>query len=176
MDLQEEGEPAQVQVNIYESDDEDSHTKGSSWNNSRSPVTRSLVEPEKENANTSSTDIEMQKIDPAKPTGSSNQSNTWLTKQTSNLPFYQLEERCLHFERTSAQYEQLYGEYLEKFILTNREKEVLLHKTRRVNCLIANTASTMARWDGLSIEQRKNVLGGLLVTGCLLLFVKVVGG
>lgn len=136
-----EDEPAQVQVNIYESDDED---QNQSSFNSRSPIIRSMVE-EKDV-------LYVQDIELMKNSGSSKpHSQSVLHKDTGSLNFHQLEERCLHFERTSNQYEKLYIDYLQKYILTSKDKELLLYKTRRVNCLISKTASILARYDALEI-------------------------
>ena len=52
-----------------------------------------------------------------------------------------LDEKHLdHYKRTSKQYEQLYAEYLEKYIVAKRDKEILIYKQRRINAIISGIA------------------------------------
>ena len=53
---------------------------------------------------------------------------------------FELEQKYLHFKRTSEQYEKLYADYLEKYILVKREKEMLIHRQRRVNQWVSKCA------------------------------------
>lgn len=117
-------------INIYESDEEDKPAPNS---------TKASAEDKG--------DIEMQKL-PAKME----------PETTREMGFYELEEKYLHFKRAATQYEKLYGEYLEKFILCERDKQVLIHKQRRVNYLVGKTAGCQAQWDAMTIEQRKVAL------------------
>lgn len=128
-------EPAHIQVNIYESDEDNSPR-------SRSPTqSRSLLEPEKQFKGKREQDIEMQMLSRGKD---SQQLQGLLSKNTSDLTFHQLQERCLHFERTSHIYEKLYIEYLEKYVLSSRDKELILHEMKRTNCIISKTAGVLA--------------------------------
>ena len=73
---------AQINVNIYESDEEEQ----SRSSNSRSPnVTKSLIEQQSKEG------VELQKL----------KGSVVSSKDTPNMNFYQLEEKCLHFRRTS---------------------------------------------------------------------------
>lgn len=90
------------------------------------------------------------------------------------MGFYELEEKYRHYKRTSGQYEALYAEYLEKFILCDRDKQMLTHKQRRVNALISKTAGLQARWDSLSLEERKVLIVVSAVMFLLLLIFLVV--
>lgn len=44
------------------------------------------------------------------------------------MGYGELEEKYKHYVRTSQQYERLYGEYLEKYILSQRECQLLMFK------------------------------------------------
>ena len=132
------------QINIYESDEEDkpvpNSTKYSAEEKGRG---EHLYKKQKEDKG----DIEMQKLTAkAEP------------ETTREMGFYELEEKYLHYKRAAAQYEKLYGEYLEKCILCERDKQVLIHKQRRVNYLVSKTAGCQAQWDAMTIEQRKVAL------------------
>ena len=122
-------------INIYESDEEDKPAPN---------FAKASAEDKG--------DIEMQKL-PAKAE----------PETTREMGFYELEEKYLHFKRAATQYEKLYGEYLEKFILCERDKQLLIHKQRRVNYLVSKTAGCQAQWDAMTIEQRKVALisGGI---------------
>lgn len=126
----------EVQINIYESDDEEKR----STPNSRSPnVTRSLLSQDREElAATSSPEIELKLMNA-------------VGNKKLDMNKFELEEKYHHYKRTSEQYEKLYAEYLEKFILTKREKEMLIFRQRRVNALIGQTAWLQAKWDSLAV-------------------------
>ena len=127
----------EVHVNIYESDDEEK----SKTPNSRSPnVTRSLLSQEKDDSPI------MQEIE-LKVVGG--------TKNVIEMNRFELEQKYLHFKRTSEQYEKLYSEYLEKYILSKREKEMLVFRQRRVNYWIGKYAYMQAKWDSFNHQQRK---------------------
>ena len=136
-------------MNIYESDEEDNGESGSP------NLTRSLIQASGDTATSSKVDLELQKQK---------------SERTSDMGFYELEEKYLHYKRTSAQYEALYSEYLEKFILCDRDRKMLTHKQKRVNALISRTAGLQARWDSLSLEQRKVVI---VVSAVLLLLLLI---
>lgn len=55
------------------------------------------------------------------------------TFDKSNMSYYELEEKFFHYRKTSTQYETLYGEYLEKYIISERDRKLLIYKQRRVN-------------------------------------------
>lgn len=44
------------------------------------------------------------------------------------MSYVELSEKYNHFRETAIQYERLYGEYLEKYILGQMEIKLLLHK------------------------------------------------
>ena len=179
-------EPAHVEVNIYESEEEENEQRNTIESSSpRSPAlnqyrtdAKFFADSERENLNNSNndtieSDIELQKIgkgsassqkQPLLKSASSNGE-----KETSNMNLYQLEERYFHFKRTSAQYEKLYVEYLEKYILASKDKQIMIYKQRNVNFLIGKTAWIMAIWDSMEVKQKKIALasGGL----CMLLFI-----
>ena len=61
---------------------------------------------------------------------------------------FMLDEKHLeHFKLTSKQYEQLYCEYLEKYILTKRELELMIYKQRRINAILSGIAWAQAKYD-----------------------------
>ena len=91
-------------------------------------------------------EIELKKLNPAK---------AGVKKETHEMGFYELEEKYNHYRKVAEQYEKLYGEYLEKFILSERDNKLLVFKQRRVNALIAKTAHLQAKWDTLNEEQKK---------------------
>lgn len=98
----------EVTANIYESDEEDNNKSGSP------NLTRSLIQAAGDTTDAGSkVDLELQKHK---------------SEKTSDMGFYELEEKYLHYKRTSGQYEALYVEYLEKFILCERDKKMLIHK------------------------------------------------
>jgi hypothetical protein len=136
--------PDEGTANIYESDEEDNNKSGSP------NLTRSLIQ---------ATGCKLL-IDDSTEAGS--KVDLELGKQksekTSDMGFYELEEKYLHYKRTSGQYEGLYVEYLEKFILCDRDKKLLIHKQKRVNALISQTAGCQAKWDAMSMEERKVAL------------------
>ena len=61
-------------------------------------------------------------------------------KETREMGFYELEEKYMHYKSVADQYEKLYSEFLEKYILSERDNKLLVYKQRRVNALIARTA------------------------------------
>jgi hypothetical protein len=61
-------------------------------------------------------------------------------KETREMGFYELEEKYMHYKSVADQYEKLYSEFLEKYILSERDNKLLIYKQRRVNALIARTA------------------------------------
>jgi hypothetical protein len=63
------------------------------------------------------------------------------------MGYYELEAKYLHYFDSSRQYEKLYGEYLEKYILLKREQELLIYKQRRVNAIISCVTNYQAKWD-----------------------------
>jgi len=96
-----------VTANIYYSDEEDNNKSGSP------NLTRSLIQATGDSTDASKVDLELGKQK---------------SEKTSDMGFYELEEKYLHYKRTSGQYEALYVEYLEKFILCDRDKKLLIHK------------------------------------------------
>ena len=54
--------------------------------------------------------------------------NSSPVKEIADMTHGELVERYKQFKRTSEQYERLYNEYLEKFILAERENKLLVHK------------------------------------------------
>jgi hypothetical protein len=110
MELRRKHNHDEVTANIYESDDEDNNKSGSP------NLTRSLIQATGESTDAGSrADLELGKQVPK-------------SEKTSDMGFYELEEKYLHYKRTSGQYEALYVEYLEKFILCDRDKKLLIHK------------------------------------------------
>lgn len=97
----------EMTANIYESDEEDNNKSGSP------NLTRSLIQAAGDSTDASKVDLELGKQK---------------SEKTSDMGFYELEEKYLHYKRTSGQYEALYVEYLEKFILCDRDKKLLIHK------------------------------------------------
>ena len=75
--------------------------------------------------------------------------------EKSNMSYFELEEKFFHYKKTSSQYEALYGEYLEKYIISERDRKLLIYKQRRVNQLVAYTAESKAKWDALITEKKK---------------------
>jgi len=53
--------------------------------------------------------------------------------EKSNMSYFELEEKYFHYKKTSGQYESLYGEYLEKYMVSERDRKLLIYKQRRVN-------------------------------------------
>jgi hypothetical protein len=49
-------------------------------------------------------------------------------KETREMGFYELEEKYMHFKKVAEQYEKLYGEFLEKYILSERDNKQLIYK------------------------------------------------
>ena len=130
--------PDEGTANIYESDEEDNNKSGSP------NLTRSLIQATGDSTDAGSKgDLELGKQK---------------SEKTSDMGFYELEEKYLHYKRTSGQYEGLYVEYLEKFILCDRDKKLLIHKQKRVNALISQTAGCQAKWDAMSMEERRVAL------------------
>lgn len=64
-------------------------------------------------------EIELKKFNPAKIGGK---------KETHEMGFYELEEKYNHYRKVAEQYEKLYGEYLEKYILSERDNKLLVFK------------------------------------------------
>jgi len=139
MDLRrKERTPDEGTANIYESDEEDNNKSGSP------NLTRSLIQATGDSTDAGSkVDLELGKQK---------------SEKTSDMGFYELEEKYLHYKRTSGQYEGLYVEYLEKFILCDRDKKLLIHKQKRVNALVSQTAGCQAKWDAMSMEERRVAL------------------
>ena len=135
----------QLQVNIYESDDEEKNHSGSP------DITKSLVE------STTGDELPLQPAIELAKLGSFKESK---------LNAFEQHEKLLHYQRTSEQYEKLYAEYLEKFILERKEKELLSHQQRNSIWLINKIAWGQARYYALPLDQRKLVL---LIAGFFLL-------
>ena len=52
------------------------------------------------------------------------------------MGYQELEEKYNHYRKTANQYEKLYGQYLEKFILAEKERVLLVHQNNRAHFLI----------------------------------------
>lgn len=144
-DLLNDNEADQLQVNIYESDDEEKNHSGSP------NITKSVVESTSGGECALPPSVELTKLGSA---------------LEPKLNAFEQQEKLLHFQRTSEQYEKLYSEYLEKFILERREKEVLAHQQKNSIWLITQISRAQATYYALPLHHRKLVL---LIAGFILL-------
>ena len=121
-------DPETEATKFYESDDEEkNYTKANLKNNSREEQLKLVPSIE-------GSMIEMEKLRASCLSGESD------FKTDRELGFQELQEKLKHFRKTAHQYEKLYGKYLEKFIVAERERVVLMHQTQRANYLIQKTA------------------------------------
>lgn len=97
-------------------------------------------------------------------------------KTNREMSYPELEEKYNHFRKTAHQYEKLYGQYLEKFIIAEKERVVLEHQTRRAAYLIQKTAWAQAKWDASTIDERKRAISGCGIASgicCLIIFISM---
>lgn len=154
---------------IYESDDEEkNYTKTTFKNNSREEQLKLM--PSRESTLGQSM-LEMTKFRESCLSGS---GQSEFKTNRSEISYQELEERYLHFKKSSKQYEKLYGKYLEKFIVAEKERVLLVHQNKRANILIQKTAWIQAKWDAATFTQRKNCLifGGI-ASGILFVYIMV---
>lgn len=113
-DQDDEDEEAETSTKFYESDDEEkNYTKANLKNNSREEGLKLLP-------SFQASMIEMGKLH--------RESCISLDfKSEREMSFAELEEKYKHYRKTANQYEKLYGKYLEKFIIAEKERVVLVH-------------------------------------------------
>lgn len=153
-------EPAEK---FYESDDEEKNYTKTNMNNSREDQLKLIP-------SFGASVIEMGKMRESCLSGQSD------FKTNREMGYQELEEKYNHYRKTAHQYEKLYGQYLEKFIVAEKERVILDHQTRRAAYLIQKTAYAQAKWDASSIDERKKAFKGCGIVGgicCLIIFISM---